>query len=127
MPSQNQPDIEIYVKTKDGQIIKNWLERFFNQTIDLVKNGDLQSSNIQYNSQIIPVNIMLNAQGGYSSLWFDSEHTDWLNDLECAKAFVNDTKIEARCIKSSWAEDEVEDPDCWLQIEKDSISEINWK
>ncbi|BCE01539.1 hypothetical protein [Marinicellulosiphila megalodicopiae] len=127
MSSQNQPDIEIYVKTKDAETIKNWLSTLSSRTVEFSKKGDMLSTQIFVVDHIIDVNVLLKAQSGFSSIWFDSQNTTWNNDLACAQQFVQDTQIQARCIKSSWEEDETENPDCWLNIDNEKTTEIIWK
>ena len=117
------PDIEIYLKTKDLQVITQCLEQIFSQAITFNSEPPFQACLIND----IPIKVYLKVKSGFSSIWFDSSHTPWENDLHCAQEFQKITGLICRCIKSSWAENETEDPDLWLEVNNQGQKELIWK
>ena len=117
------PDIEIYIKCKDLTKIQHCLEQIFEQSLTFHSAPPFQRTDIGN----IPVKVYLNVKSGFSSIWFDSEQTPWETDLDCAVAIQHQSGMLCRCVKAGWIDGEEEDPDLWLEINKQGHKELIWR
>ncbi|TPE52840.1 hypothetical protein FJM67_07440 [Maribrevibacterium harenarium] len=123
-----QPDIEIYLLSCPTPNIEAWLTDLFGP-LDAVPSTETGIKFIaHYQGQHIPITILEQAAGKrFTSVWFDSEHTPWANDIECAEAAFASLGCEVRCNMASWEEDEELDPDLWWRINKNGAGPYIWR
>lgn len=123
-----QPDIEIYVLSCPTERIISWLEQDFS-LINTEHTNDLTCKlELEYQGKTIPVTILEKAAGKrFTSIWFDSEHTPWNSDMECAKQAFSALNCEIRCNYQGWQEDEQEDPDLWWRINTHGEGPYIWR
>ena len=120
---QANPDIEIYIKTKDINKIRSSLQALFKQDVEFTSQPPFECAQINN----IPIKVYLNVKSGFSSIWFDSPDSPWDNDLHCAMAIQQQSGLICRCVKASWVENEQEDPDLWLEINNQGQHELLWR
>lgn len=122
-----QPDIEIYVLSCPTENIINWLNQDF-EVSGIATNDTGAKLTITYNTAIIPVTILEKAAGKrFTSVWFDSAHTPWDNDAECAKQAYEALACEIRCNIQGWKEDSKDDPDLWWRINSHGEGPYIWR
>ncbi|MFD2229760.1 hypothetical protein [Alkalimarinus sediminis] len=122
-----QPDIEVYIKECSIEEIISWLGSVFN---DVNTHGPLDKPSINVTcstaNNSIPLTIYTGAAGKlYTSLWFQSEHTPWKTDLDCAMAMANALGNEVRCATDSWQESEDSDNQ-WWKITREGKTMVSW-
>ena len=128
MNDQRHPDIEIYIKNRSLTTIESWL-RSLGESCAASLAHDSDKSTHQYSLTIadnsIPVFVHERAAGkAWTSVWFQSEQTPWIKDLDCARIASITLETQVRCIASGWQNGD--DPDEWWKIE-DQIEElIQW-
>lgn len=120
------PDIEIYIKNRSLEQILEWL----NDRADGLKIhnsvGGTHSLTAFFSDQRIPVMIHEKAAGkAWISVWFRSDATPWIRDLDCAQEIAQAMNTQVRCIVSGWQDGD--DPDEWWRIEGSEIEKITWR
>ncbi|MFT7185180.1 MAG: hypothetical protein ACI84K_000554 [Pseudohongiellaceae bacterium] len=127
MPDQpKQPDIEIYVKDTSFNAIQNWLSSIF-EPITLPSFSGKPIHISIGSSPKIAVMLTPNAAGkAFTSIWFQSDQTPWVNDEECAVSFLALHDTEVRCSANSWQEEEEEHSEQWLSISRNEKRLIQW-
>ncbi|SEG85919.1 hypothetical protein [Marinobacterium lutimaris] len=126
MSDERHPDIEVYIKNRPLEVILDWLgercERV--QTINSV--GGTHALEIVIDSNTVPVMIHEKAVGkAWISVWFRSEDTPWVRDLDCAHEIAKALDTQVRCIASGWSEGD--DPDEWWRVENGDAEKIQWQ
>ena len=116
--SDSFPDIEIYIKDVTENIILDWLQNHFDvvpgkRTVTLTRGSETTECLIVLNA----------AKGGYTSVWFKSNHTSWETDLDCARDAHKFMEKEVRCSSGSWSSEE----GGWLKINKQGESKVAWE
>ena len=130
MPHQHDshmryPDIEIYLRQPQPGAIDAWL----GETLDAAPlrgagRGKWQTRG-HYAGHEVPVLLVEKAADGFASLWFDSSHTPWLRDCDCARAAAARLGCEVRCSLGGWQPGD--DPDRFWQVLPDgSENAIDW-
>lgn len=123
-----QPDIEIYLLSCKTRSILDWLDKQFTILHNPITQGTSTSLTVGHNNNSIKVVILEEAAGKrFTSVWFDSSHTPWKDDLECAKQAFHDLDCEVRCNYNSWAEEDDSDPDQWWCINHHKEGPFIWK
>jgi hypothetical protein len=127
MPDQlKQPDIEIYVKDSSFKAIQDWLSSVFEPVSLPSFKGKPISIGIG-SSPKITVMLTPHAAGkAFTSIWFQSDKTPWVNDEECAISFLALNDTEVRCSANSWQEEEEEQSEKWLSISRNEKKLIQW-
>ena len=126
MTTEAFPDIEIYVQDPDLETIERWFKALFESCSEpkRLDKRTLLYTAVKADGTKVPVHVVEKAAGKYWSIWFDSPHSGWITDIDCARtafAFFNTT---IRCSVGSW---EPNQPmDLWWQISKNGEGEINW-
>ncbi len=121
-----QPDIEIYLLSCKTESILNWLNSRFTVINEPKQNAKSTYVTVQHKSHEIKVVILEEAAGKkFTSVWFDSSHTPWENDVECAKEVFLSLNCEVRCIHSGWSEED--NPDDWWVINNFKEGPFIWK
>lgn len=131
--NHDQPDIEIYVRDASLQNILDWLRLEFDQVSisdpgqNAFSKGKPAAGKLSLEGQSIPVFIMPNAAGkAFTSIWFKSNKTNWINDEACALSFLSFLDTEVRCSATSWHEQEEEGSDQWWLIKRNEKRLIRW-
>ena len=113
------PDLEIYLKRVPPHDILAWLKTIFDEVQVLTTEPSTQCL-VDQMACTISENV---AKGGYTSLWFKSNATPWLSDLDCARAAFDHFGGEIRCSTGGW---EGEDDGGWLRITDKGEATVNW-
>ena len=75
------PDIEIYLKRVTTEEIISWLEQMFSSaSVERTEPNTAAKLGTMFCTVTEDV-----AKGGYTSVWFESNETPWVTDLECAR------------------------------------------
>ncbi|MBW6390464.1 MAG: hypothetical protein LPK08_08485 [Halomonas sp.] len=130
MPHQHDshlryPDIEIYLRQPQPGAIDAWL----GETLDAAPlrgagRGKWQTRG-HHEGHEVPVLLVEKAADGFASLWFDSSHTPWLRDCDCARDAAARLGCEVRCSLGGWQPGD--DPDRFWQVLPDgSENAIDW-
>ncbi|WP_437883179.1 hypothetical protein [Pseudomonas sp. LRF_L74] len=119
-----QPDIEIYLKDADHNVITAWLS----DAIGPCGEWRQQGLTWKCHAGDIPVTWLPKAVGKWHSLFLESDATPWDDDLACARAAFAALNVEVRCAPGGWQEGETDDAaDRWLRISADGEQEIVWR
>lgn len=120
------PDIEIYIKNRSLEQILTWLRRRADSLESHNSVGGTHSLTAFINSQRIPVMIHEKAVGkAWISVWFRSDATPWVRDIDCAHEVAAALETQVRCIVSGWQDGD--DPDEWWKIEGGEVEKITWR
>ena len=116
--SEAFPDIEIYIKDVAENALLEWLRSHFDiesgkQTITLTRGTEKTACLIVPDA----------AKGGYTSVWFKSNHTPWPTDIDCARDAHKFLNKEARCSTGSWENEE----GGWLKINQQGETKVVWE
>tara|TARA_B100000029_G_C17309863_1_gene863967 strand:- start:63 stop:416 length:354 start_codon:yes stop_codon:yes gene_type:complete len=112
------PDIEIYIKDVTDSVILGWLQNHFDvtprkRTVTLTRGSETTECLIVPDA----------AKGGFTSVWFKSNHTPWKTDLDCAREAHKFMQKEVRCSAGSWSNKE----EGWLKINQQGESKVAWE
>ncbi|MGR2738276.1 hypothetical protein ACUY1T_07475 [Billgrantia sp. Q4P2] len=123
--SMRYPDIEIYLRQAPLDAINAWL----GETLDAAPLHGAGRSKWQtrghHEGHEIPVLLVEQAADGFASLWFDSQHTPWLRDCDCARDAASRLGCEVRCSLGGWQPGD--EPDRFWQVLPDgSEGAIDW-
>lgn len=121
-------DIEIYLQDCTADAIFAWLAQRFPESAGRPPKpaGKKQwRLHIRHGEQDIPVLVIENASPGFTSLWFDSAHTPWENDMACGREAHEFLHTEIRATPGSWQEGD--DPDLWWQINQQGEGLVHWQ
>ncbi|WP_299197072.1 hypothetical protein [uncultured Amphritea sp.] len=123
---QRHPDIEIYIKDRSLDRISRWLESLCQSLKRDFEQGQVHHFVAVINGCEIPVMIHEKVSGkAWTSIWFNSDQTPWIKDLDCAQQAARELDTEIRCIASGWTSGD--DPDEWWRIEQETVEKIHWK
>ncbi len=132
MTTDAHPDIEIYIKAAPTAAVVDWLDQQFAEVETVKQQGKVNHYRVSWQGESIPVLVVEKAGGIYTSVYFESPHTPWQQDIDCARQayeyFAEHTDItglEVRCVPGSWQEGD--DPDAWLAINADGEQAIQWQ
>jgi hypothetical protein len=121
-----QPDIEIYLRDDHIQDLLGWLGSEVG-TLNLTVPTGLTQRGVLQAGSAIPLMIVRKAAGKWASIWFDSPHTPWASDADCARAVHAALGQEVRCSVGGWTESDGEaDADRWLKVNAEGESEFVW-
>jgi hypothetical protein len=125
MSEQRPPDIEIYVKSCSVNQLEQWLESCGSSLQPTLSQGAAHEYKLTTNQVDITVLIHEKVAGkAWTSVWFKSDKTPWMNDLECARQAIAALNTQIRCIAGGWSEGD--DPDEWWKLEKGEEELIKW-
>jgi hypothetical protein len=120
-----QPDIEIYLKKTPLADILAWLGGFFDVG-DQQSRGDGIEISLHYQGKSLTcVVIERVVKGGYTSVWFRTNHTPWDSDEACARDAFEHFGAEVRCSIGGWTE-EADDAGGWYRFTDEGRSVVNW-
>lgn len=120
------PDIEIYLQALPASHIVSWLQQRFPAACSAARPAGKKQwqLRIQHQGHAIPVLIIEEASPGFTSLWFDSAHTPWPDDMACAREAFAHFACEIRATPGSWQEGD--DPDRWWRIHGGGEDFVQW-
>ncbi|OYW88575.1 MAG: hypothetical protein B7Z23_12670 [Pseudomonadales bacterium 32-61-5] len=119
-----QPDIEIYLREDHLPALFDWLASLGPLTQPESGHG---RGLWQLNGESIELLVVRKAAGKWASIWFDSPHTPWATDRDCALAVFAAIGQQVRCSVGGWQEDDgEEDADRWLKIDAEGEQEFVW-
>ncbi len=120
-----QSDIEIYLDSVPIEALETWLVTLFNPVEEKSISGKTARYAAHYKGEEFTIVIVNRVTGTFSSVWFNSPHTPWSSDIECAKAAYEYFKKEVRCVEGGW--EEGQDPDSWYSISDKGENKIIWR
>lgn len=125
MTEPRHPDIEVYIKNCSLEQILEWLNTRCDSCTSRKSVGGTHAYDVTLNGVDIPVMIHERAVGkAWISIWFRSDATPWVKDLDCAEELSQTLKTQCRCIVSGW--NEGDDPDEWWRVENGEQERIQW-
>lgn len=118
-------DLEIYIQCDDLEKLESWLSQQFEDFHVSRKSKKGCKFICQHQNKTSHGMIVLNAgHTGFTSIWIDSRHGPWDNDVAMARAAQSQLSEMVRCVESAWSKGD--DPDQWLQIDDDGENIIQW-
>lgn len=118
-------DLEIYTDCKDLDAMENWLAGNFDAFDVTRKSKKGCKFNCQLSDKKSEGMIVLNAgRTGFTSIWINSRHTPWQNDIEMGRSGFAALQSTVRCVESAWSKGD--DPDQWLEINAQGEQIIQW-
>ena len=119
-------DIEIYLQDTPAAAVAEWLAaRFSGGPVALRPAGRKQWRTVLPDAGAsIPVLVIEDAAPGFTSVWFNSAHTPWEDDLACAREAHRHFGREVRATPGSW--NEGDDPDAWWSVDAAGERLIPW-
>jgi hypothetical protein len=119
------PDIEIYIAGATAPAVQDWLQARFPDSAALRPAGRKQwRTQVMAAQHAIPVLVIEDAAPGFTSVWFDSPHSPWPDDMACAREAFAHFGREIRATPGSWAEGD--DPDLWWRIAPEGEGSFHW-
>ena len=123
--TEQQPDIEIYLKRATLEDIKRWLLQYFEIKASS-ERGEAVLLDLCYEGQPLECMIIEKvAKGGYVSVWFKSSRTPWETDEACARDAFQGIGVETRCAISGWQAGD-DDRENWYRFTDAGQSVVNW-
>jgi hypothetical protein len=120
------PDIEIYIKNRSLQQILAWLHQRSDSLKPQYSSGGTHAFKAVLEGVQVPVMIHEKAVGkAWISVWFRSDATPWVRDLDCAEEVAKALDTQVRCIVSGWQDGD--EPDEWWKIEGGEVEKITWR
>ena len=124
--AQRHPDIEIYIKDRSLEQITDWLKTHCQPLKRDFEQGQVHHFVGLINSHEIPVMVHEKVSGkAWTSVWFNSDQTSWIKDLDCAEQASKELDTQIRCIASGWSTGD--DPDEWWKVEQGNSEKIQWR
>ncbi|SDR80185.1 hypothetical protein SAMN05216198_0458 [Halopseudomonas litoralis] len=121
-----QPDIEIYLKEDFLDELIGWLEQHVGR-VELGSWANTMRRGTLHGETAIPLMIVRKAAGKWASIWFESEHTPWATDVDCARAVAAGINREVRCSIGGWQEEHGEaNADSWMKVTAEGEEEFVW-
>lgn len=128
MNDQRHPDIEIYVKNRSLTTIESWLASLgegFSPSLSQDSDKNTHEYTISFAGNSVAVFIHERAAGrDWTSVWFQSEQTPWIKDLDCARIAAAAMETQVRCIATGWQSGD--EPDEWWKVEDQTEELIQW-
>jgi len=126
MTDLRHPDIEVYIKNRPLDAVLDWLGQRC-ETVQIQNSvGGTHALEIVIEGVKVPVMIHEKAVGkAWISIWFRSEQTPWIRDLDCALEIAAALSTQVRCIASGWSDGD--DPDEWWRVENGQSEKIQWQ
>lgn len=119
-------DIEIYLDGIDCDAVIAWLvERFGTLVCGPIRRARSTRVAVNWRTERLPVLIVEDASDGFTSVCFDSPHTPWADDLECAREAETHFDVEIRCSRGSWRPDAAEPG--WWRLRGGDIAPLEWE
>lgn len=120
------PDIEIYLRHCDRGRLEDWLCQLLQDLRCSKHQPPVYHYQASYQGHEIPIMLIEGAAGkAFCSLWFNSEHSPWASDLDCARQAFQALECEIRCAPGPWQEGDA--PDQWWCINQQGEQLIEWR
>ncbi|WP_417225165.1 hypothetical protein [Amphritea sp.] len=124
--TQRHPDIEIYIKDRSLDRISQWLENICSPLKRDFEQGQVHHFIGVIDGHEMPIMIHEKVSGkAWTSVWFNSDKTPWIKDLDCAEQAARELDTQIRCIASGWTSGD--DPDEWWKVDNGTVEKINWQ
>lgn len=122
MPS---PDIEIYIAGPAAPVLA-WLQTRFPDTTAAPRPAGKKQWRLalQQDGHSLPTRVIEDAAPGFTSLWIDSPHSPWPDDIACAREAFAHFQTDVRATPGSWVEGD--DPDLWWHIDSKGEGLLHW-
>ena len=120
-------DIEIYLKETPAAAILEWLHvRFPAEPAAALRPAGKRQwrTEVEHEGKRIPVLLIEEAAPGFTTLWVNSAHTPWADDVACAREAHARFGTEIRATPGSWRDGD--DPDAWWSIAAEGEKLIHW-
>ncbi|MEH6445144.1 MAG: hypothetical protein V7784_14715 [Oceanospirillaceae bacterium] len=124
------PDLEIYIKSRSGEEVINWLQTICKEVTELSCTDHSNELRVIFSDGYVDCSLQQKVSGkAWSSLWFKNNETPWATDLDCALQASKQMGTQIRCIKASWSdtEDKENEEDQWWRVEDNTQELISWK
>ncbi|SDJ19527.1 hypothetical protein [Billgrantia gudaonensis] len=119
------PDIEIYLAQAPQEPLNAWLGELLDAAPLHSVGRHRWKTRGHHAGHVIPVLLVENAADRFASLWFDSAHTPWPRDTDCARDAATRLGCEVRCSLGGWQPGD--DPDRFWQVLPDGTERaIDW-
>lgn len=127
------PDIEIYAKQINMEIISKWLDGHFSSVelpahaAQIFEKGNAVRAKVYCDAESSELIITPHAAGkSFCSIWLKRNISAWNDDESCAKSLLEVADLELRCSASGWQEEEEEQSPQWLLLTRTEQKLINW-
>lgn len=111
---ERYPDIEVYVARVAHDTLNTWLAHALSAPPLTAAGKGKWKTRGMHQGEEVPILLVDNAADGFASLWFDSSHTPWMTDQECAQHAAEALQTEIRCSLGGWHPGD--DPDRFWQV-----------
>lgn len=120
------PDIEIYLAGVSAEAALAWLQARFPEAPAQPRPAGKKQwrTGVRHDGHVIPVLLIEDAAPGFTSIWFDSAHSPWPDDMACAREAFAHFGCEVRATPGSWREGD--DPDQWWYIGPRGEGLLQW-
>lgn len=93
-----QSDIEIYVRDCSNERLLEWLTSAFGKVVFVDHAGKMAIYRGRMEGNDVPIMLTPGMEGGpFTSVWINSPHRPWSNDVDCARQAARDLGREVRC------------------------------
>ena len=118
-------DLEIYLQCNDVDAMTSWLADNLSG-FEVIRQSKKGCKFVcQHNGNKSDGMVVLNAgRTGFTSVWINSRHTPWENDIAMGRSAFNALHCVVRCVESAWSKGD--DPDQWLEISDQGEHIIQW-
>ena len=114
---ERQPEIEIYVRDCPKTQLTAWLV----SVIGPLGQPEVAGTSTTYPSAIGPVVVTSGIEDGpFVSVWFNTPHSPWATDVDCARQAARELRCAVRCCPGKCYPKVHLSPEAVLEIEGDS-------
>lgn len=104
----------------------HWAEQTLGPARRILGEGNTSVYQFTSDGRVIPMVVTVNSEGElWMSVWFNSPHTPWMTDLDCARDVARVLGSEVRCAPESPIS--AEPPDMFVQLQNGREQLINWQ
>ena len=120
---QRQPEIEVYLCDCTEERLVAWLE----SVVGPLGEPEDAGASIVYSSTIGPVVVTPGIEGGpFVGVWFNTSHTPWTTDVDCARQAARELACTVRCCPGQYFPEVPRLSDIFLEISGDAEELIEW-
>lgn len=117
-------DLEIYLLKADEPALEQWLtDALGSLQKDADSDGPIRWTHTESGMRVI---YTPKADGNFGCLWFKTNQTPWLHDLECARAAHAALTVEVRCAAAQWSESQQDDNPAWIKLIRGEEKPFHW-
>lgn len=118
---ERQKEIEIYIHGRPDHRLLSWIE----SRIGHLDGPGLAGDAIVYASRIGPV-VVTETETGFVSVWFNTPHSPWATDVDCAREASQVLMRVVRCDPGARFKDVPELSDSFLEISGNVEMLVEW-